>query len=186
MAPALSANGHTTHIAPSPAIGGVPSLPPAGASPLSFASPTLPTVPTVPADHDRTPGYPLPQSLSPTLPTFNPPTAPPADSFFQETPPVTPQQPPLTVAATLPGPTRHCRPPRQPRATRLPTTTASSHSSLHHPPAAAPYVQPVSIDDLAMVNAQKHAKWDISALNFEDVSTVVRELRKALEFLGAS
>ena len=36
-----------------------------------------------------------------------------------------------------------------------------------------------------MVGAQKHAKWAISALNFEDVPTAVRELRKALELLGA-
>jgi vacuolar protein sorting-associated protein VTA1 len=41
-------------------------------------------------------------------------------------------------------------------------------------------------DDAAMAQAQKHAKWAISALNFEDVPTAVRELRRALETLGAS
>jgi len=34
--------------------------------------------------------------------------------------------------------------------------------------------------------AQKHAKWAISALNFEDVDTAVRELRIALQSLGAN
>jgi len=43
----------------------------------------------------------------------------------------------------------------------------------------------VKVDEAAMVGAQKHAKWAISALNFEDVPTAVRELRKALELLGA-
>lgn len=41
-------------------------------------------------------------------------------------------------------------------------------------------------DDMAMSQAQKHAKWAISALNFEDVPTAVRELRRALEALGAT
>jgi len=40
-------------------------------------------------------------------------------------------------------------------------------------------------DEEAVLNAQKHAKWAISALNFEDVNTAVKELRGALEALGA-
>lgn len=40
-------------------------------------------------------------------------------------------------------------------------------------------------DDMAMAQAQKHAKWAISALNFEDVSTAVKELQDALAVLGA-
>lgn len=39
-------------------------------------------------------------------------------------------------------------------------------------------------DDDAVMAAQKHAKWAISALNFEDVPTAVRELRIALQSLG--
>ncbi|WPH01698.1 Vacuolar protein sorting-associated protein vts1 [Acrodontium crateriforme] len=41
-------------------------------------------------------------------------------------------------------------------------------------------------DDEAVLAAQKHAKWAISALNFEDVPTAVKELRIALRALGAS
>ena len=41
------------------------------------------------------------------------------------------------------------------------------------------------VDDQAMTEATKHARWAISALNFEDVPTAVKELRKALEMLGA-
>ena len=41
-------------------------------------------------------------------------------------------------------------------------------------------------DEEAILNAQKHARWAISALNFEDADTAVKELREALEALGAS
>jgi vacuolar protein sorting-associated protein VTA1 len=41
-------------------------------------------------------------------------------------------------------------------------------------------------DDESILQAQKHAKWAISALNFEDVNTAVKELRIALRTLGAS
>ena len=40
-------------------------------------------------------------------------------------------------------------------------------------------------DEEAILKAQKHARWAISALNFEDVNTAVKELRGALDSLGA-
>jgi len=40
-------------------------------------------------------------------------------------------------------------------------------------------------DEEAIMKAQKHARWAISALNFEDVPTAVRELKGALEALGS-
>lgn len=41
------------------------------------------------------------------------------------------------------------------------------------------------VDDVNVARAEKHAKWAISALNFDDVPTAIRELRNALETLGA-
>lgn len=41
------------------------------------------------------------------------------------------------------------------------------------------------IDDLDIGNAQKHARWAISALNFEDTETAIKELREALRILHA-
>ena len=41
-------------------------------------------------------------------------------------------------------------------------------------------------DDSAISDAQKHAKWAVSALNFEDVDTAVKELKIALDSLGAT
>lgn len=53
----------------------------------------------------------------------------------------------------------------------------------YHQPPPQP-VAPVAVDDLAIDEAKKHAKWAISALNFEDVPTGIRELKRALELLG--
>jgi vacuolar protein sorting-associated protein VTA1 len=39
------------------------------------------------------------------------------------------------------------------------------------------------VEDEAMAKAQKHARWAISALNYEDVDTAVKELRIALGML---
>lgn len=41
------------------------------------------------------------------------------------------------------------------------------------------------VDDANVSKAEKHAKWAISALNFDDVPTAIKELRNALETLGA-
>jgi len=41
------------------------------------------------------------------------------------------------------------------------------------------------VDEESIMKAQKHARWAISALNFEDTKTAVKELRGALEALGA-
>ena len=41
-------------------------------------------------------------------------------------------------------------------------------------------------DDMAMAKAQKHARFAISALTFDDPDTAVKELRAALQTLGAS
>ncbi|CEI41052.1 hypothetical protein FVEN_g1403 [Fusarium venenatum] len=52
-------------------------------------------------------------------------------------------------------------------------------------PTSAPAPEKYSTDQKDINQAQKHAKWAISALNFEDVPTAVKELRNALAMLGA-
>ncbi|KAJ5170864.1 Vacuolar protein sorting-associate Vta1 N-terminal [Penicillium coprophilum] len=59
----------------------------------------------------------------------------------------------------------------------------------HAPVQPAPYVpsQPShSIDDNSVQLAQKHARWAVSALTFDDVDTAIKELRNSLKYLGAS
>ena len=48
-----------------------------------------------------------------------------------------------------------------------------------------PITSGAQLGDDAIAKAQKHAKWAISALNFDDVQTAVQELRGALETLRA-
>lgn len=56
-----------------------------------------------------------------------------------------------------------------------------------YPPPSAPAAVPAPVSNHRDLNqAQKHAKWAISALNFDDVPTAVQELRNALAALGES
>ncbi|RMD39225.1 hypothetical protein DV735_g5903, partial [Chaetothyriales sp. CBS 134920] len=76
-------------------------------------------------------------------------------------------------APSLPRP--QPQPQRQAPTAVLPTVAA----------AATTTTAPVVVDEDAMARAQKHARWAISALNFEDVPTAIRELKAALEDLGS-
>ncbi|RKF59735.1 Vacuolar protein sorting-associated protein vts1 [Erysiphe neolycopersici] len=44
--------------------------------------------------------------------------------------------------------------------------------------------QPIT-DDMSIAKAQKHARWAISALNFEDIETAIKELKEALKTLDS-
>ena len=136
-------------------------------TPANLSDPTAPTVaPTLP---DIEPTGP------PSSSTFAPPPNAVEDFYTQQpsqpppqslsTPPVKSPFVPPQVAAPLP--VRQAAPPPQQSA---PTPAATAYRT----------------DAEAVALAQKYAKWAISALNFEDVPTAVRELRKALETLGAS
>ncbi|KAK6948910.1 hypothetical protein Daesc_008981 [Daldinia eschscholtzii] len=125
-----------------------------------------PLIPS-PSSHD-------PAGLPPA--PFSPPnTAPAPQDFYRSTatPPVAP-------------PPQRQIPPQAPPASQ-------SYYSQPSQPVAPPQQyggnsgssNGLNTDDMAIVQAQKHAKWAISALNFEDVPTAVRELQAALATLGA-
>ncbi len=167
--------------------GGMGSAPtPEPPSMPSFGLPTVP--PAAPATSDIPHGFPpvAPTFNAPTFsaPTFDAPAAP--DMYYQTSPPQQqpqqPQQPPTPTHYQQPAVPPTFAPSRAP-------AYAPAHAPAPAPaPAAssAPYQPSAPVDEVAMVSAQKHAKWAISALNFEDVQTAVRELQRALEFLGAS
>lgn len=89
------------------------------------------------------------------------PTSPYAQPLSAPTPPVVPQPAPVQPVQHIPQP------------------------SVPPPTQHAPPVGGYKTDDEATMLAQKHARWAISALNFEDVNTAVKELRLALQSLGA-
>lgn len=71
-----------------------------------------------------------------------------------------------------------------PAAQAPPIVTSAAPVKIAAPPPAKASTSSYNTDDDAVMLAQKHAKWAISALNFEDVPTAVRELKIALQTLG--
>jgi vacuolar protein sorting-associated protein VTA1 len=139
------------------------------------------------------------------------PLSPPPDSFYNVQTPTTqppapsraPSHPQIPSIASqqnnFPASPQHFAP--TPGAPQV--FIPSPHHATLQPPQVAPHPsipiqQPqhtqavhtmpgqYNRDDESILQAQKHAKWAISALNFEDVNTAVKELRIALRTLGAS
>ncbi|GAA5851462.1 hypothetical protein JCM5353_002575 [Sporobolomyces roseus] len=90
--------------------------------------------------------------------------------------------PPSHQTATLPTPSFHLpsEPPAFPSVV-FPPPAPVPRPSAHPAPVSAPR-DPT--DPLEVQKIQKHAKWAISALNYEDFETARKELRLALEILG--
>ena len=157
----------------SPAIPG--SLPNPGISPeIDLPDPsTLPPPTSTPMSNGgpQTRGMPPPHANSAVAPQYTPHVQHPNNPFSHNPPnfsnytsssPALPSPPPLisTPAQTIPAP-----------RTR---------------PSTRPAQENFTADDEAIAKAQKHARWAISALNFEDVNSAVKDLRLALQSLGAS
>ena len=110
------------------------------------------------------------------VPSYGP--APPFASapYFPEQRPSPPRQAPPTPSQPFPlpgAPVKQAPPPQQMARTPVAPPPVSGDAN---------YLT----DEEAILKAQKHARWAISALNFEDANTAVKELRGALEALGAS
>lgn len=156
-------------------------------SPPEAVSPEIP-----PASH------PASQSTFPgTASTPNNSSRPPSSSLHSFPPPGEDDIIPPTVPSTEPKapetyhhPTvRTAQSPRFPNPTqapaRAPMPTRRAIPPINSPAAPPPVTTELKTDEEAMQAAQKHARWAISALNFEDVKTAVKELREALDSLGA-
>lgn len=113
---------------------------------------------------------------------------------YPQAPPPVADSPPTSVPPSMSrAPESFYAPPAQPpqnfvqshvpQPTTVPQPVYSTPSQPQQQPASTTALRS---DDEALASAQKHAKWAISALNFEDVNTAVKELRIALQALGAS
>lgn len=173
---------------------------PQGAAPPAMPSPMSPPLaPSAPSDLPQawTPSpppsanapFPPPSAPATGPPTFapssdatpavaSPPINPPPSSYMDMTPN------PSIARPVIPPPSAAAAPPIVPQMVRQnpPAPVVAPVVA----PAAAPPASGYITDDLAIAKAQKHARWAISALNFEDVPTAVKELRNALETLGAT
>ncbi|KAI1384233.1 DUF605-domain-containing protein [Hypoxylon trugodes] len=154
-----------------------------------------PPGPTTYDSSGATPLIPSPSSHDPAIPPsapFSPPnvSTPPQDFYrSQPTPPVIPQsQQRIPPPQAPPASQNYYSQPTQPviprAASVIPAQQYGGNSSGGNGGSAPANANTYNTDDMAMVQAQKHAKWAISALNFEDVPTAVKELQAALESLG--
>ncbi|GFF54722.1 vacuolar protein sorting-associated protein vts1 [Aspergillus udagawae] len=149
----------------------LPSAPATIAS--SSSIPNLPDTPASLGAHHRADSnsfhsFPPPSNLPSSPPaTFNQPSYfynQPKPSAWAPSPPAQPHTAPVPVDS---------RPVQQPAPAAVPTVPASSQSNSQ------------GIDDQAISLAQKHARWAVSALTFDDVDTAIKELRNSLKYLGA-
>ncbi|GAA6004707.1 hypothetical protein JCM11491_002202 [Sporobolomyces phaffii] len=143
-----------------------------------------PSLPTFIADDSTSSPSPDPVDDGPTTST--------RDESFEPTPP--PHVPPSHQTAQLPTPGVHpaSEPPAFPSVVFPPAAPLPPPAAAPRAPAApvataaaAPLLPtPTTMDPLEVAKVQKHARWAISALNYEDFETARKELREALRMLG--
>ncbi|KAL5116938.1 Vacuolar protein-sorting-associated protein 33 [Pleosporales sp. CAS-2024a] len=150
---------------------------------------SLPRAPQAPdlasfyTDTASPPPAPQPPQHAPSPQTSLPAVSPP--STYRSPPGVnpyatpSPQVPRALQAPQLPPPT----PATAPSARGLQTNPYAQSPSAPPPTSSQ---GPFRDDERSIAEAQKHAKWAISALNFDDAATAVKELRIALRALGAN
>ncbi|KAF7713484.1 Uncharacterized protein PECH_001177 [Penicillium ucsense] len=103
--------------------------------------------------------FPPPSATSPSIEAPNP-------TSFYDAPSTNLNIPPPTASSSVPAP-----------YTQAPSAPA--------PAPSAPSQPAHSVDDHNISLAQKHARWAVSALTFDDVNTAIKELKNALKLLGS-
>lgn len=165
----------------------LPSPPADAATNLGLPSPSYPFPltdessmldPSAPAFNPSTPSHPLPPASS----SSNLPSAPPVipdSSTYSPLPPTAPVPPAPLMRHPSIVPTPPASTPLFPKATQ-PTSSIPKE-----PVSPSPTPNPDAQYDFKSVStAQKHAKFAISALNFDDLTEARKQLRKALEAIG--
>ncbi|KAI9492028.1 Vta1 like-domain-containing protein [Zychaea mexicana] len=140
------------------------------------ASAELPPNFTPPPPASATPSSPGQPSSSTTMsqhpsppPAATSPPVTPSNSTLPHVPPPTTSTPPPPVVQQKQQP-----PPPQPVAAPAPVQTSTSAGTSDTP----------MLDPGSVAAAQKHAKWAISALNYDDIKTARTQLLTALNDLG--
>lgn len=137
------------------------------------------------ADDEPTPSAP------PSLPQFQelpPPSAPAAaDPPFPSS--VFPSAPAAPGPASFPSAPTVVPSPPKPVPPPQPYTPPVAPVAARPPPPAPQLYEPqappaTGLDPMRISEIQKHARWAISALNYEDVDTAKKELQLALSMLG--
>ncbi|RVX74703.1 hypothetical protein B0A52_01830 [Exophiala mesophila] len=171
--PTAAAGGPNLPSAPSDLVGRGPSHPPAPSSiDTTSARASLASL--------NKAGHASPPPPAHRHGNFLPPVAPGQQPQIPQN--LQPQQPPPQMPVNPPQLRQHHGP-----VPPIPQGKQVISPSPIHPPVSTQQLQSedVVVDEESIMKAQKHARWAISALNFEDVPTAIRELRGALNSLGA-
>ncbi|EEP81836.1 predicted protein [Uncinocarpus reesii 1704] len=147
--------------------------------PSHLSQATIPDLPAAPSDFP--PGSPTSGMGTPTH-LGAPPNAFPSLNTFQSFPPpaVASQEPPRAASPKDFERIAHARKP-----SITPSTVPPPPKPVQPMPSYGATTGNSVVDEDAMAQAQKHARWAVSALNFDDVNTAVKELRNALRLLNA-
>ncbi|KAF9978445.1 hypothetical protein BGZ73_002341 [Actinomortierella ambigua] len=144
-------------------------------------SPILPSL--APAPPATLPGSAAAATPPPQFQSFPPSSSPMQPPFIQSPPPVLPPSAPGGLAQPPPSaPLQQPPPPQQ-----APLTHPYHSPSPYQQPSPAlgsvtPTV-PMVLDPAVSAQVQKHCKWTISALTYDDVPTAIENLEKALALL---
>ncbi|CAO2656782.1 Nn.00g055850.m01.CDS01 [Neocucurbitaria sp. VM-36] len=152
------------------------SIPPLQPPQNPYGSPPPPAI-------SPPPRAPLSPQVPQQPPVFQPSAAPPQGAYPYGSPSPQPSQPPHMPQRGAVG---VFPPPTQPQPSPATNQNPYAQPAAPPPPPQQSSQGPFRDDEDSIMEAQKHAKWAISALNFEDASTAVKELRIALRALGAS
>lgn len=145
-------------------------------------SSTLPPPP--PSESHQTSELPEPHAHRPSEPPAFPSAVFPSAPALPPHPPSFFHAPPAAVAGTPPSfksppASSTAAAPPPPIAARLPAASAPPP-----PPPSTVETKMDNFDPVTVAQVQKHAKWAISALNYDDFETARKELRLALAMLG--
>ncbi|KAI5847168.1 Vta1 like-domain-containing protein [Morchella snyderi] len=155
-------------------------------------APQTPVFPSPPGSPKKTHEYlpEVPTVHEPSAPSLFPTTMGPANTSFPDISPYNPPQPPQAPYVQAP----YARPPLQnpyaqpPYAPSPYSQSPPPLSHYHQAPTPTPAAPPKKVKKVTpeeMTKAQKHARWAISALDYEDVETAIAQFRLGLQLLGA-
>lgn len=192
--PSSDTSAKRVHFSPSVIGGLTPSTLGPETDPFRSVPPSAPSLPPSPVVEDH-----VPQGLIPSVPTIDK-SEYVTDFVDQASPSLpTPPLPPPPLLPSIPptfSPAPPAFPPAPPSFPPAPPMNSHPLHSQHtaYPPLAPPPVpvtadstvthMPVELTPSLIVRVQKHCKFAISSLDYEDAEQARKELRAALQLLG--
>ncbi|RMJ23675.1 hypothetical protein PHISP_05463 [Aspergillus sp. HF37] len=164
------------------------------AAPAPAVSSPAPAGQPMDVDAEQEPGLTLPSAPETIAPPPSVPNLPSTPGTTNLRAPSHPSQPPDSFKS-FPPPARSLDPasfynpptaPAEPAPAPAPAVPNQAPQPMRAPaPQATSRANAPAVDDQSIGLAQKHARWAVSALTFDDVGTAVNELRNSLRYLGA-